>query len=830
MNGAGGLLPLAGLTVVDFSDAPTGAHATQLFADFGAEVIQVERPGGSRMRSAPSYPFLGRGKKSIVLDLHDHGDLASAIGLASEADVVIETFRPGTAERLGLGYAELFSVNPRLVYGSVTGFGRTGPLSRVKGYEGTVMAKMGAMSSLSEMSSRPGPSFPSAPYCAFPAAQLLTQGVLAALYEREQSGLGQRVETTLVQGLSVHDTFNWFSRVIGTRYGSAFVQVPVSVAGVPTSGLSFRLLIALTKDGHWVQFSQTAERLFRAMMQAFDLDWMFTDSKWMSAPDFADVDTRVEFWERLLMAVRSKTLAEWIAVFDEHPDVWAERFRHGSEVLDHPQVEWNGTPVTIHDHARGDIRQPGRIVKIATGLAPLAASAPGLDADRDGVLDRLRDAARSGELPAATTRPVREPSGSDRTGRRPPLEGITLLELGTYYAAPFGATLLAELGARVIKVEQLDGDPMRNMLPFPEIAGVKALQGKESLAVDITTSEGRKIVYELAAGADIVLQSFRAGVAERLEVDGLALRRHNPDLVYLNAPGYGTGGPNGHRPAYAPTIGAAGGLAWRNAGTTIPEGDGLTLDEVKRSAMPLAQAVMGVGNCDGLASVTVGTALVLGLLVRRRSGMCPELTTTMLDTVTHALCDETVSFDGAPDAPTADAGLHGLSALYRLYRASDGWVFLAAPSEREWDALAPILTPDGRLGADRRFATERSRGDNDTELAEDIARVMVTRSASDWEDALGTVDVACSAVAPGPVEANFMDDGSVGALCGLVTSAWHPTLDDHPRLTPLVTMSESPGVAAGGCLTGQHTATVLTELGYGPDQIDELRSRRIIGV
>ena len=130
----------------------------------------------------------------------------------------------------------------------------------------------------------------------------------------------------------------------------------------------------------------------------------------------------------------------------------------------------------------------------------------------------------------------------------PPLAGVTIVELGTFYAAPYGAAVLADFGARVIKVEAPEGDPLRNLMPFPELAGVKAMQGKESVAVDMASERGREIVLELARRADVVLQSFRAGVAERHGYTAADLLAVNPDLVYLNAPGYGSDGPCGHRP------------------------------------------------------------------------------------------------------------------------------------------------------------------------------------------------------------------------------------------------------------------------------------------
>jgi crotonobetainyl-CoA:carnitine CoA-transferase CaiB-like acyl-CoA transferase len=810
---------LAGIRVLELSNGLSGVQAGQFLADFGADVVQVEPPGGSPLRGQPAWPFWGRGKRSVELDLHDSNDRAVARQLAGRSDVVIETFRPGVAARFGLGYDDLMAENPGLVYVSISGFGSSGPLSDLQGYEAVVMAKLGVLSAVSDMTDRPGPSFPSARYCSYPAAMLAVQGALAALYERETSGRGQKVETSLAHGLTVHDTFSWFSRVVARRFSGGFAQAPVSMKGVPSGGLSFRLLIALTADGRWVQFSQTVDRLFRAMMRMLGLDWMFDDPQWSSAPDFDDIDRRVAFWERLLDTVRAKTLAEWRELMDADPDVWAEMFSKGNEVLDHPQLTWNRMVLSLDDPERGTVVQPAPVVRL--NPAPVEIHRP---APRRGEYDaEIRAELASAARPVATT--TTDPPSSGTA----PLDGVTVIELGTYYAAPYGATLLAELGARVIKLEQLDGDPHRNMLPFPEIAGLKVLQGKESVAVDIATDEGRAIAYDVIRQADIVLQSFRAGVAERLRVDADSLHAVNPDLVYLCAPGYGTGGPCGHRPAFAPTIGAAAGLAWRNAGATIPAGTDLDLADVKATAMRLVYAVMGVGNADGFSGVTVGTALILGLLARRRGKGAQTMLTTMVSSSVHALSEVMVRYDGQGSAPTADPELHGFGPLYRLYETAEGWVFLAAPSPHEWPRLSAALNGFIGLDSDDRFATAQARAAHGDALEQELAKVFLQRPAANWEADLRFHDIACVEVAPGPVEAHFLDDGSFGRQSGFVTEAHHPMLDTVPRLAPLMSFSRSGTSARGACLLGQHTDSVLSELGYDQARIADLRARRIIG-
>lgn len=798
--------PLSALRVVDFSDGLVGAQMSGLLADFGADVVHVELPGGSRLRTQPAWPFWGRGKRSLVLDLSSAADRRVARALAARADVLIETWRPGVAERLGLGYEDLSPTNPRLVYASVTGFGRDNPLSHLKAWEPIVMAKIGALDALASLSERPGPSFVSTPYAAWSAAQLALQGVLAALFERETSRLGQRVESTLVQGVLAHDTWNWLLRVLIRRYSDAFTAAPaMDVASlVASSPLFFRLLVALSADGRWMQFSQTSERLWQAFLRLTGLDAALEDPALAGAASSDDPALRRAFWEKALAAVRARTYDEWLAAFDEEPDVWAEVFRAGSEPLHHPQTVHDRRTVVVYDPRLGPVLQPGPLVAMRATPAELGRPAPALD-----------EHAAELRAEAAVAAPPRETMAE--APDRPPLDGVTVLELGTFYAGPFGATLAAELGARVIKVEEPGGDPIRTIMPFPEVGGVKVLHGKESVAVDITRPEGRAIVLELVRRADAVLQTFRAGVAERHGYTADELLAVNPNLVYLNAPGYGSGGPMGHRPAFAPTIGAGSGLGYRNVGgpRNLPQGPELTVDEVKRHSLRLATATMCVGHADGFAGLGVGTALVLGLLARRRGAPGQELSTSMLATMTHALSEDMVEHEGRSDVPTPDPDLLGLGARWRLYETAAGWVFLAAPGADDWRRLAAAMDLPPELEGD------------DAALAAALAERFRTRPAAAWERTLTELDVACVEVAAGPVEENVVL-GELGRTLGIVTGDTHPIVGDYPRLAPLVRFSRSRGVAGPAPLCGAHTDRVLTELGYDAERIEKLRADGVV--
>ena len=802
---------LDGLVVLDLSNTLIGTQMSQTLADYGAEVIHVEPPGGARCASSRRGRCRGAASAASCSICTTPPTGTSPSPSACRADVVIETWRPGVAERLGLGYEALAATNPRLVYASITGFGRDNPLSQIKAYEPIVMAKVGALDAFSVLTKRPGLRSSRPPTWPGPAGNKRCRGSSPRSMEREVSGLGQRVDSTMVQGLLGHDTWNWLIRLLTHRYPDSFTAAPPADTDrlVPNQPMFFRLMVGLSKDGRWMQFSQTTERLWQAYLKMTGLDAVLAEKPELhEAFGSENPDAAVEFWEKALTAVRQKTYAEWLAETDVETDVWAELYRSGTEPLHHPQIVHDGRTVTIDDPVVGPVLQPGPIVKLEAAPIVLDQSAPALDADGPA----LRAAAGATSAPAASrAAPSAEPA--------PPLAGVTVVELGTFYAAPFGATLLADLGARVIKVEQLDGDPIRNLMPFPEIAGIKVLQGKESVAVDMASEEGRAIIHELVRRADAVLQSFRAGVAERHRYTAADLMAVNPDIVYLNAPGYGTGGPCGHRPAFAPTMGAGGGLGYRNVGgpENVPLGVDLDMEDVKRYSMRLGSSVMNVGNADGFSAHGVGTALLLGLLGRRLGAGGMELTTSMLSTVAHTLSEDMIEYEGRAAIPVPDSELLGLGPLWRLYPTADGWVFLAVPGESDWLALAEATGLDVAL-----------RGD-DVALTEALAQRFLTRSAAEWERELTAIDVACVEVTKGPVEEVVFFGDELGKTMGIVTDQVHPVLDTYPRLTPMNRFSRSVGVAGPAPTLGQQTDAVLRELGYDDERIAALRAAGVIG-
>jgi crotonobetainyl-CoA:carnitine CoA-transferase CaiB-like acyl-CoA transferase len=799
---------LSGLKVVDLSSTRAGAQATQVLADFGAEVVWIEPPGGSPLRRSAAFPMLGRGKKSLVLDLDDPGDLEHLHRIISGADVLVECLSAAERSKLGIERQQLDAANPRLVHASISAFGSSGPYRDVPFHEELVLARLGVYQLFQK--SRPNefrPPFNAVPWASFPAAMLIIVGIASALHERKRSGLGQHVETNLAQAFACLDTWEWFIHLVNSRYPGAYPgSESFDENGIPTSPLQFMLLIAQTSDGHWLQFAEVGPQLFGPFMKALGLEWMFTDPEWAGIPVFDDPAKRSEFWSLMLLAASEKSLAEWEAIFEADRNVFAEQFRRGAEVLDHAQLVADDFPRVIVDPTVGPVRQPGPLVDMRKTPASVTVPAP------------LLGSTSTSEIEWEPADPA--PSGP---ARDLPLGDVTVLEMAVLYAAPYGATVLTDLGARVIKVESLEGDQIRNLVPFPELAGAKVLQGKESIAIDLGTPEGLEIVKKIAAMSDIALQGFRAGVADRIGVGYEQLAAVNPDLVYLHSPGYGEGPPDGHRPAYAPSIGAAGGVPVAVLGQRLPGERLEDLQDYRAWSRRISPAGMAAeAQPDGMAAVGVAANLMLGLAASDHGAGGQHLVSSMIYTVASAMCEEILG-DG-------DVGIdeekRGTGPLNQMYDAADGWVFLSVTSDAEWDRLCDALA--SRVDLRQEFSSTEQRDRSAGALRSVLADVFRTQGAVQWEEELLPQGVGCMRVCL-EKSVKVLQDESLGVPSGYVVEVDHPTFGPHDRLAPAIRFSRSETTARGGELLGASTDSIMRELGYSDAEIADLRERKIIG-
>jgi crotonobetainyl-CoA:carnitine CoA-transferase CaiB-like acyl-CoA transferase len=776
-----------------------GAIATMILADAGADVIRVEPPAGDRWAAMPAYRQWQRGKRVLRLDLKRDAGQAEARRLAREADVVLETYRPGVADRLGFGYAALRETNRDLIYCSISGFGDWGPYRNYPGYDALVAAKSGRMMSNQWQVPREGPIYQAVPLASYGAAQNALHGILAALYARPALGRGQWVKTSLLRGMMVYDLNQWLS----------FQTSGGKLPNFRTLGTIFkeRYLVAQSKDGYWLQFANNAPHLFRAFLRETGLERLAQDPRFPGLPE-VPAEHVDELHEALLECIATKTRDEWMAIALAERNIALEPLVHTREGMDHPQVIHNRNVITLQDPELGPVRQIGVPARFSeTPLAPQGPAPVPVDhADWK-----------------ETKRPERGPSGDAAELPDGPLSGLFIVDFSTWIAGSYGTVQLADLGARVIKVEPLEGDLMR--LSASGQGAAKTTLGKEGLAVDLKKEEGRAIVHKLMAQADVVAHNFRPGAPERLGIDYATARRLRPDVIYIYAASYGSDGPYAHRPAFHPIAGAIAGNGLWQAGAAMPPPpeQPLTAEERREVSRQLGRA--NEGNPDPNSALMVATAILLALQERQRSGRGQYLETTMVGSNALVCSDDFIDYPGAPRRRLPDGDLRGLWAWYRLYEAAAGWVFLACTNTREWGRFCEATGhPEWRAAYPADGELDAAA---DAALVERLAAEFATRTAADWETALIAAGVPCVRADAG-TQAQFMlqDPGSLENDLSIPVQSYQWGRVMRPGL--VAELSETPGIARPSCALGEHTYAILTELGYGEEAIERLRAERVV--
>lgn len=204
--------PLAGVKVIELGGIGPGPHAGMVLADLGADVVRVRRPGGLQM-PPENVDLLHRGKRVVDLNLKE--DSAALLGLVAKADVLIDAFRPGTCERLGIGPEDCASVNPRLIFARITGWGQQGPLAQTAGHDINYLSQTGALSAIGYRDRPPvAPLNLVADYGG--GSMLVLLGIVAALYERASSGQGQVIDAAMVDGVALLAQDIWTMKSTGT--------------------------------------------------------------------------------------------------------------------------------------------------------------------------------------------------------------------------------------------------------------------------------------------------------------------------------------------------------------------------------------------------------------------------------------------------------------------------------------------------------------------------------------------------------------------------------------------------------------------------------------
>ena len=353
--------PLDGIRVLELAGLGPAPFGCMVLADLGAHVLRVARPGGGTALMPPEHEVTNRGRATITLDLRDHAGLARALDLVEQADVLVEGFRPGVTERLGVGPETCAERNPRLVYARMTGWGQTGPLADRAGHDLTYLAISGALSLIGPPDARPTiPLNLVADYGG--GGMLLVTGVLAALLERERSGRGQVVDTAMIDGVSLLLAQTWSFRNAGLRRDERG-------ANLLDGGAPFYDTY-LCADGGYVALAALEPQFYAAF-----LDGVADTTDTSTWPDRNDRAS----WPQLRACIA--------AAFLQRPrDAWAARFAGSDacvarvlsldEAVAHPHLAHRDS---YHDWAAGG-RQPAAAPRFSRSAA---RAADGADDDAD---------------------------------------------------------------------------------------------------------------------------------------------------------------------------------------------------------------------------------------------------------------------------------------------------------------------------------------------------------------------------------------------------------------------------------------------------------------
>jgi len=380
------------------------------------------------------------------------------------------------------------------------------------------------------------------------------------------------------------------------------------------------------------------------------------------------------------------------------------------------------------------------------------------------------------------------------------LENIRVVELGGYIVASFCASLLADMGADVVKIESLTGDGLRGQLG--SFQGYN--RGTRGMAIDLYSAEGKAVLRKLVERADVLVQNLRPGVAERWEADYATVSRYNPRLVYLAMPGYGLTGPYLKRPAFDPLLQAMSGVMAAQGGEGEPP------VYLRAAVSDYAGAMLGAWG------------VAMALYGRARTGKGQFLHGALLNAAIAVQAAEFVDYKGKEEETRC--GSLGRNATRRIYQAQDGWLFIACETETQWQSLCRVA---GRteLTGDERFASPENRLKNMKDLSAILEPVFAAGPVQHWLDLLDKAGVPCTRV-------NYfreMFDNQQFQESGLI--AGHESADLGPlkQLGMVLKLSETPGHlqrAAPGL--GQHNDEILAENGYTPDQIEQMRTKGVI--
>ena len=393
-----------------------------------------------------------------------------------------------------------------------------------------------------------------------------------------------------------------------------------------------------------------------------------------------------------------------------------------------------------------------------------------------------------------------------------PLEGVRILELGQIIAGTYGSQVLSDMGAEVIKVEGPEGDLGRNpsVAPYRGVSGLFLTfnRNKKSIVINLKSEAGRKVFYDLVKVSDVVIDNFRPGVLERLQIDYATLNRINPRIIQCSVTGFGTAGAYKDYPALDIIIQAISGHMAITGEPGRPP---------VRVGIPLADLSGGIFSCKGILAA---------LFDRERTGCGRRVELSMFDSMLNLLSYMGTMWLTNGELPKPPGSAHDYTVPWQAFEAKNGHIVVATRQEGFWRLLCDVLEEPG-LAADPRFASNASRVENRGILVPHLERIFRTRTVADWLERLRAAGVPAAPV-------NNLD----GAFAEPPVAEREMIVEyDHPDVgkvrlpgNPIKMSGVSGTISNPAPRLGEHTDAILNQiLALSDEQITSLRRQGAIG-
>ena len=822
--------PLEGIRVLDLS-TPLAEAAGRVLADLGAEVIKIEKPGGCESRFAPPFSrsasaavgrreddpadpeashfwrAFGMGKRSVVLELEDPKGREKFLELVAGADILIESFTPGVMQSMGLGADVLCAHNTMLLYLSVTPFGQTGPYAKHPATDLTLAAAGGLLNMQGDGDRVPIPV--GLPETAHLGSVQAAADVLMALHGRNRSGRGQHLDC------SIQAAVLW-SLLFVTDYAALGLDPPgfddTRNTRTPTQNIVPGLPLPVVepcKDGFIVM------TLVLGAQGAFGFN---AAMNWIGEQGGLDADLMQIDWMTWIQQIQEGTLS--LEVARRGLDQFLAFLRTMTKAEIHTQAvaqKWLIAPINLSPDLLEDPQLaarefwielegrkfPGPFARLSETPIEYQRTAPKLGQDQ-----HLLDAPKRTPQPPPPPPP---PTAAVTAPRSDIFEGLKVADFSWIAAGPLITKDLANLGATVLRVEtEKRIDTMRFIPPFvgpPDItsghAAANVNQSKLGIAIDFTTDEGLAVAHKMVEWADVVVENFTPGTAERLKLDYETLRKINPEIVMVYSCMRGQTGPERKHTGFgiqgAALSGLAGVSGWPDRMPITPWGAYTDFISPRYALAALCAALhhrdrTGVGQCIDVSQIESAIHF---------------LTPTLLDYQESGRILDRAGLESEWGCP------HG------VYRSSEIERFVAIEirSSEGWRALRDIIPALADLGGDELDRLEK-RLEQRSEIDKVIETWCSTQTCFDAADRLRDAGVAAYA----SLRATDLHADAQLKARGFFIELEHGGFGRSHFDGAVTIFSETPSrPSRAGPMIGEHTFHVMSEiLGYSDDEISRI--------